>query len=487
MNIPRVMSTQHPDNAQVPFFARHSVLEGDDEIREAYYAYAHLACKEQLWDYEGKEVDAFVVKKLLSNYEHYFKKHQLGKEMFLTLRVPNPDAEKNEAKVLLETLESIPRNFDAASAFYQNDIPPIFEVAVPMTKSHHVLHRIKRYYEEIVVGKNSHKLQGDTITISDWIGKIRPETVNPIPLIEDKESVLSAHTIVKNYLQGVKTPEYQRVWLARSDPALNYGSIGAVLMIKVALQRLKAVEAQLSVPLHPMIGCGSAPFRGNFKPTNVASFLKGYPSVQTFTIQSAFKYDYEEKQVRSAIELMNDSKASKPVPVDEERTVAILEKVSAAYQRQVIQLAPMINTVARHVPERRKRKLHIGLFGYSRSSNGVKLPRAIKFCASLYSLGFPPELLGLDALTAQDLEYIRDIYAGFDTDMQDALRLLNKDNLHLFPLDVVKHLPLDIVPYETDQEHKEATDLVAASLGKETAPVIEEHVVRAAMVRRFLG
>jgi len=64
--IPRCMSTQHPDNVQVPFFAEHSDLGGDDEIREAFYAYADLGCDEQMWDVEGKEVDAFVVKKLLS-------------------------------------------------------------------------------------------------------------------------------------------------------------------------------------------------------------------------------------------------------------------------------------------------------------------------------------------------------------------------------------------------------------------------------------
>ena len=46
-------------------------------------------------------VDNFVVKKLLSKYESYIKNKRFDKDLFLTLRVPNPDCEKAEAKILL--------------------------------------------------------------------------------------------------------------------------------------------------------------------------------------------------------------------------------------------------------------------------------------------------------------------------------------------------------------------------------------------------
>src|SRR3989344_5166478 len=115
--ISRCMSTQHPDNAATPFFSDHEVLQGETEVKEAYYVFSHLRCREQMWDCEGKEVDNFVVAKLLSRYEQFFRENTLGRDNFITLRIPNPSIEKSEAKVLLETLESIPRNHDAARAF----------------------------------------------------------------------------------------------------------------------------------------------------------------------------------------------------------------------------------------------------------------------------------------------------------------------------------------------------------------------------------
>ena len=35
-NIPRCMSTQHPDNVNMPFFAKNSELGCEEEVQEAY-------------------------------------------------------------------------------------------------------------------------------------------------------------------------------------------------------------------------------------------------------------------------------------------------------------------------------------------------------------------------------------------------------------------------------------------------------------------
>ena len=146
------MSSQHPDNVRLPFFAESADLGGEDEIQEAFYAYSHIGCDEQMWDYEGKEVDGFVVKKLLTKYPEFFMNNRLGKDIFLTLRVPNPEEELAEAKILVETLESIPRSFDASNIIFNDDIAPIFEVILPMTTSEQSLDRIYNYYHNFVSG-----------------------------------------------------------------------------------------------------------------------------------------------------------------------------------------------------------------------------------------------------------------------------------------------------------------------------------------------
>ncbi len=484
--IPRCMSTQHPDNVASPFFAEDTELGGEDEIQEAYYAFSHLGCDEQMWDFEGKEVDSFVIKKLLTKYESFFHEKRLGKDCFVTLRVPNPDFEKAEAKILLETLESIPRSFDAARLFYHNETPPIFEVILPMTGSPEALDRVYRYYSDFVVGKQSKSFKEGDITIAKWIGEFKPERINVIPLFETKEHMLDAHEITKEYLRD-KDVEYQRVFLARSDPAMNYGLVSAVLLNKIALQRLHALSEEIDLPLYPIVGVGSAPFRGNLRPSTVDRVLKEYPSAHTLTIQSAFKYDNPPDAVRKAIKKILTRKASEPQEVDEEKCLRIIEKYSQEYMKQVVALAPLINEMARHVPRRRKRKLHIGLFGYAREAGGVSLPRAIDFTAALYTVGLPPEILGLNALSDDDLEFVREVYVNLDADLRDAFRYLNRDSLASLSKSLrgkFKELPVD---FETDEEYKEITNQAIDSLRENKKGGLGEYVLRAAHRRGFLG
>lgn len=486
--IPGCMSTQHPDNVNSPFFAESTELVGEDEIQEAYYAFSHLGCDEQMWDCEGKEVDNFVVKKLLTKYESFFQEKRLGDDVFITLRVPNPTVEKAEAKILLETLESIPRSFDSAKLFYGNDIPPIFEVVLPMTASSSCLDRIFRYYRDFVVGKQNKPLKKGDITISKWIGGFKPESINVIPLFEDMRHILDAHKITKGYLKG-KDIEYQRIFLARSDPAMNYGLVSAVLLNKIALQKLQVLSAESGIKIYPIIGVGSAPFRGNLRPQTVERSAKEYPSVHTFTIQSAFKYDNSPEEVREATRKLQERKTALPQEIggkDEEQCLKIIRKYTKGYEKQIIALSPVINKIARYVPSRRKRKLHIGLFGYSRSVKGITLPRAITFTAALYSIGLPPEILGLNTLDKDDIQFIRGFYVNFEDDLRDSLRYFNPD-ADFLPKDLkvkISDLPVD---FETDEEHKKITGYIVNSLKRNEIEDLGEDILRAASLRKFLG
>lgn len=485
MKVPRCMSTQHPDNATVPFFASSSVLAGEEEIREAFYSYSHLGCDEQMWDMEGKENDTYVVKKLLSFYEEFFRTHVLGEDLRLTLRVPNPTFEPAEAKILLECLESIPRSFDAARLFYGGGVAPICEVILPMTTSARCLDRIYRYYTDHIIARQHRRFRDGDITIAEWIGRSYPESIQVIPLFEDVDSMLRAASIVEEYLEDKDLTD-QRVFLARSDTALNYGLAAAALANKIALADFGELAVRSGVRIHPIIGMGSAPYRGGLSPLTAERVGTEYPSVVTFTIQSAFKYDYPAEQVRTACDYLRSRPVGSPSPVDRERAMALMKGYSESYRSRVVELAPRINRMARHVPSRRARKLHIGLFGYARELDGVSLPRAISFTCSLYSLGLPPELIGFDALSRDDLAFIREEYPSFTEIVAEALRFTDMES-PLMTDSLRRALQQAGFDCSPDSDHLKIVRRIREMSNRNDGTQVGDLMLRAALIRRFLG
>lgn len=475
------MSTQHPDNASVPFFASGQVLTGDEEIREAYYAFSELGCDEQMWDFEGKEVDEFVVEKLLSQYETFFREQPLGERVFLTPRVPNPALERSQAKVLLEVLHSIPRHSDVARMFYGREREPIVELIFPMTTSAAELDRVRTYYRERVGAL------AEDPALRSWFGEFRPPEIGVIPLVEDRASLLGADAILDEYL-GQTELSGQRVFIARSDPALNYGMAAAILFSLVALARLERLERRRGVPLHPILGAGGAPFRGGLRPDSVDRVLARYPGVTTFTIQSAFKYDHPADAAAHAIQTLKCAPRRPAVELDQERAVAVGDRVAARYGAEVRELAPLVRAIAPHVPRRRMRRLHIGLFGYSRSSNGEALPRAIPFAASLYAIGLPPEILGLAALEAADREWLFAAVPCLEADLRDALSYLDRDVAELVPaLREEIALAEDLRTAPPDSGHRELAREVRARLATGESQPAGELITRQGSIRHFLG
>jgi phosphoenolpyruvate carboxylase len=191
------------------------------------------------------------------------------------------------------------------------------------------------------------------------------------------------------------------------------------------------------VDVYPWLGAGSLPFRGHVRPDRVDYFLKTYPGVRSVTIQSAFRYDFPLPTVKRAIKEFN-TRLSRTTPVilnsaDTRlltRAISVLEK---PYQKTIFSLAGVINDIAKHVPSRRERRLHIGLLGYGRKVGKAKLPRAITFTAAMYSLGIPPELIGtgrgLAALSKDGLALLEKHYPTLPLDLLHAGQYLNTENL----------------------------------------------------------
>jgi phosphoenolpyruvate carboxylase len=439
--IPRTISTQHPDNASSPRWSENEVTEGDAELHEAFFSYHDLGCTEVMWDSEGKDVDTNVIRKLLSKYPDFFAKKIIGEDIFLTYRVPNPEVEIIERKILSQTLHSIPLSADVAKQVYKRDSVPIFEVIMPFTTSGKQLVCLDNYYRSAVVGIENLRI-ADSVTVKDWMGHFKPKRIGVIPLVEDRESLLSIDKIILDYLKGLRVRSVRvksmRVFLARSDPALNYGIISAVLLSKIALSRLNSLEETAGIRVYPMLGAGSMPFRGHLSPENIPAFLNEYRGVVTVTVQSAFRYDFPLARARSAVSTLNarlPNGLPQSVNKDEERMLSnVVDKLVSSYQARIEQLAPFVNSLSQYVPSRRARKLHIGLFGYSRNINGIAMPRAIPFAAAFYSIGIPPEFIGVSAIeNMKDLEWdvLRRFYANIELDFRSVSNLVSWQAINL--------------------------------------------------------
>ena len=170
----------------------------------------------------------------------------------------------------------------------------------------------------------------------------------------------------------------------------------------------------------------------------------------------------------------------------EETVLEIIDRYAARYQAQLHELVDAINDVAPYIPKRRKRKLHIGLFGYYRNMGKKSVTRAITCTASLYSLGVPPELLGLDALSEQDMDVIKSVYPNVEADLRDAARFANANSPY-FPTSVKDKVDAWFGSTAHDDAHAAATTAICKQLTEHTSQDMQMHVMQAAERRGFLG
>jgi len=427
------MATQHPDNACPSFITGRRFISAQEEIEECYRCFSELGVQEFMWDWEGKFVDEAVIDRLYTQYRDYFQKHQLGKDLFLTFRVPN---------IWIESSHKLPRAFmsmisaEEAAKNYGFHSPPLFEAILPMTTSAAQLEYLQKTFRKTLKA---------TKDIFDLKSEMRMLEV--IPLFEEFDTMADAKAILQTYTKFLKkeyryTPEYMRVFIARSDPAMNAGFLPAKLALKVAMNAYHEFATESGIPVYPWVGGGSLPFRGGINPHNIDSVLEQYKGAATVTIQSAFRYDYPLAEVKTAIARLN-----KELP----KTMTRYERVTKAeasmlksfnrdsagwYQKTIESVADLINTMASKLPSHRERVQHIGLYGYSRGIGKVRLPRAISFTGALYSLGIPPELIasGRALKFAKELNIvplIDRLCPQLKSDFDRAGRYLNRENLDL--------------------------------------------------------
>lgn len=485
------MGTQHPDHANIPFWHTEAFIPSSREVTECFLSFSELGISEYMWDWEGKMVDEAVLDRLFMDHTDYFHQHQVGKDKFLTFRLPNPKVETEyrlgRAFIGMLSASGLARHMD-----YAHD--PLFEVILPMTETAHEMIHIQEAFREMT--SLSHPLLkfGETTHIE------------LIPLFETIDTIANSFKILSEYVElhqqhfGFK-PTYIRPFIARSDPALNSGMIPTVLSIKIALQSMQQFEEKKGIALYPIIGAASLPFRGGLTPYTVKAFLNEYKGVKTTTIQSGFKYDYPKADVIKAIQEIEQT-IGKQTPDKLDPTLElslreVMKEFQAGYQERIESIAPVINTVASFLPKRRERVQHVGLFGYSRGVGKVKLPRAIGFTAALYSLGIPPEFIR----TGKNIKQagVDELYHNFHSDMVSSGAYLNRqvlaslakkisgfDQIQSDIHELEHYLEVDFGP-KTDEakEHQELTTEIYQAMEEGTVPM--ELIERAGKIRKSLG
>src|SRR6185369_39471 len=189
--IPSTMASQHPDHANVPYWHDSAHITVQTEHKEAFLMYSDLGIEEYKWDWEGKLVDESVMERLLGQYYEYFQKNPLGKEKFLTFRLPNPKAETEFrlARAFLNLLSSA-----ALTKKVGVHSPPLFEVILPMTESAEEMIAIQEAFKEISELKHA-LYKFDEVTLKQ---------LEVIPLFEQVPTIIRSDEILQEYLTVYK-------------------------------------------------------------------------------------------------------------------------------------------------------------------------------------------------------------------------------------------------------------------------------------------
>ncbi len=431
--IPCTMATQHPDNATGSPFTGQRFVSTKEEIDECVKCFSELGVEEYMWDWEGKFVDEAVIDRLLQENYEYFAENQLGKDKFLTFRIPNIWEEKTgEHRLQRAFMNAI--SAKSAAQNYGLYTPPIFEMILPMTTSADQLIYLQKTFRKTSEAMKSIYKRNEGL-----------DEIEFIPLLEEIETMADPTLISKyvDYLEEIgRKPEYLRIFIARSDPAMNAGLIPTILAVKSLLNNYHEFGKSRGISIYPWVGGGSLPFRGGVNPENIDEIIEEYKGTMSFSIQSAFRNDYPLDQVKAGIKKLNQElpqNLDKYERISDKDLVKIREfnKKSAKIWRSTVEpLAPFINEIASKLPSHRERVQHIGLFGYARGVGKVTLPRAIKFTGSLYSLGIPPEFISTGrvlklAKKMDMLDLIEKLYINLRGDMLHAGKYFNRENLEL--------------------------------------------------------
>lgn len=442
--IPTTMATQHADSASKHVYVREEV----DEAVSSFKRKEGFNCDEYLVDYMGKLTPYHqigqIVRKLREETDLV-----PGVDVFVTPRMVSSFDEEpfRQLMTILAIVEGI--NY-CSQNFNEQGIMEVVQAATTTTEE---LRNCKARCEDLleVVGKHLRM-------------KTEDMGIRIIPLFGGIAEHLTMQQILNLFIKDVDVKDYARIFIGKSEAALLYGHPASVLSCKIAIASCKRVEDETGVKIYPILGCGSLPFRGHLTLENVENFLKEYPGVRTYTIQSGLRYDHEIEKTRSLVERLKESVDEPPLEFDEselqnlERMIFIFAK---NYLLELSEIAEKISLIADYIPDRRERLLNVEEVAYYRELRNVesilrlcpdkevkrsimgytytafhKPPRWVKFVASAYTCALPPEFIGLGSALKEIKDimgdssvnrFLEEIYPSIEPDIKFASKFLDKD------------------------------------------------------------
>ena len=170
------MVTQHPDHAHTPYWHFKPFISTQEEPRELYLSFKDLGATEYKWDWEGKLVDEAILERIFGEYFDYFQKEKIGKDKFITFRLPNPKVE-TEYRLGRAFMGIIAASGLAKNLGLKNN--PLFEVILPMTESAKEMYDVQDAFRQMASLR--HPL------LKRSAGDI--EHIELIPLFEDIDTI----------------------------------------------------------------------------------------------------------------------------------------------------------------------------------------------------------------------------------------------------------------------------------------------------------
>ncbi|MCL6581077.1 MAG: phosphoenolpyruvate carboxylase, partial [Firmicutes bacterium] len=372
-----------------------------------------------------------------------------GRDVFVTPRIASASKE-TVFRQLMALMSLVETNVQAA----ERGAPrAVCEVIVPMTESPQELLAVRRRAFGVV--ELAHKEFGLPAD---------PDLIRLIPLVEGVPELLDVDRIFAGYLAESGIKGTLRWLLGRSDPALSYGMVPAVLAGKVALCKAARVGETFGVEMAPILGAGALPFRGHVTLANLDRVFETFPGIRTVTIQSGLRYDHGEADARAVCARLRELGERGPAGApDYDRTelgeicnfIAIFTR---HYLETFLEIIDLVCCLSDLMPKQRDRLARFSPVGYARdvarpdrlaafvpdarlaeelgaldTSLKVPLPRAITFTASLYTIGLPPEFIGtgrglaevVDRYGPAGLDALRRYYPSLAADLSFAGRFLN--------------------------------------------------------------